>query len=261
NSNQTHVNANTPILSNLSMDGKAWFIHPVAVVNYFPVKTRLWYEPLENPQRTYYNFYGFENPKNGAFGIVRSRKDKVNPKNIIPWAHAGLDIFADINTPCYACLDGEIVQYKNEGDNGYGNVLVLVVKGDDLRASRNEYALEFAKNGEIEQAKDFDINAQHFYLRYCHLSDKRADLKVGDMVKSGDLIGYTGDTGNARGCLNPHLHFEIAMKQTGNRSNVYDTQTNRLGFKINPAFFVKLQKINKSIQEEIRDLRELRIRK
>jgi predicted chitinase len=30
-SNQAPVNANTPILSNLSMDGKAWFIHPVVV--------------------------------------------------------------------------------------------------------------------------------------------------------------------------------------------------------------------------------------
>jgi GH24 family phage-related lysozyme (muramidase) len=32
NSNQPPVNANTPILSNLSMDGKAWFIHPVAMI-------------------------------------------------------------------------------------------------------------------------------------------------------------------------------------------------------------------------------------
>jgi arginyl-tRNA synthetase len=32
NSNQAPVNANTPILSNLSMDGKAWFIHPVAMI-------------------------------------------------------------------------------------------------------------------------------------------------------------------------------------------------------------------------------------
>jgi hypothetical protein len=30
------TNANTSILSNLSADGKAWFIHPVAMVDYFP---------------------------------------------------------------------------------------------------------------------------------------------------------------------------------------------------------------------------------
>ncbi|WP_036562308.1 hypothetical protein, partial [Candidatus Schmidhempelia bombi] len=38
NSNQPPVNANTQILSNLSMDGKAWFIHPVAVLDYFNTK-------------------------------------------------------------------------------------------------------------------------------------------------------------------------------------------------------------------------------
>ncbi|OCG54146.1 hypothetical protein A9G36_08845 [Gilliamella sp. Choc6-1] len=41
NSNQSSVNANTPILSNLSMDGKAWFIHPVAMMNYFSEKNLL----------------------------------------------------------------------------------------------------------------------------------------------------------------------------------------------------------------------------
>ncbi|MWP48001.1 hypothetical protein GQ589_11240 [Gilliamella sp. Pas-s27] len=32
---QSDANANTPKLSNLSTDGKAWFIHPVAMVDYF----------------------------------------------------------------------------------------------------------------------------------------------------------------------------------------------------------------------------------
>ncbi|OCG19519.1 MULTISPECIES: M23 family metallopeptidase [unclassified Gilliamella] len=227
------------------------------MVDYFNIETaKLWHEPLENPQRTYYNFSGADRAQNGAFGIVRTRLDKNNPKNTIPCAHAGLDIFADINTPCYACLDGEIVQYKNEGNNGYGNVLVLKVNGEDLRKSRNETDLEFRDKGEIEQAKDFNINADHFYLRYCHLSDKRADLEVGDKVKSGDLIGYTSDTGNAKKCLNPHLHFEIAMKITGNRSTAYDTQTNRLGFKINPALFVNLQPIDEDEQRKVKKRRK-----
>ncbi|MWP48141.1 M23 family metallopeptidase, partial [Gilliamella sp. Pas-s27] len=118
----------------------------------------------------------------------------------------------------------------------------------DLRKSRNETSLEFGKNGEIEQAKDFNINSDYFYLRYCHLSTKRADLNVGDMVKAGDLIGYTGVTGNAEKCLNPHLHFEIAMNPRYNRSTAYDPQTNKLGYKINPALFVNLQAIDKEKQ-------------
>ena len=38
NNNQTDTNDNTPKLTNLSTDGKAWFIHPVAMMGYFVEK-------------------------------------------------------------------------------------------------------------------------------------------------------------------------------------------------------------------------------
>ena len=104
------------------------------MVYYFNAKRKLWHEPLEYPQRTCYSSNTFLNNWNGAFGFVRNNGDK---------AHTGLDLFADINTPCYACLDGEIVQYEEEGVKSYGYVLVIKVKGDDLRASRNDYTLKF----------------------------------------------------------------------------------------------------------------------
>lgn len=40
--------------------------------------------------------------------------------------------------------------------------------------------------------------------RYAHLS--KILVKVGQYVKEGDIIGYTGDTGNTFGA---HLHFEV----------------------------------------------------
>ena len=243
-SKQQTETSSTP--TTLSQNGKVWFMHPVAMVDCFNSKRKLWHEPLERPQRTCYSSNTNLNNWNGAFGFVRNQGAK---------AHTGLDLFADINTPCYACLDGEIVQYEVEG--GYGNVLVIKVKGDDLRALRNDYTLEFNEpdKQEIVQADDFDINADHFYLRYCHLSDKRADLKVGNKVKSGDLIGYTGDTGNAKGLCNPHLHFEIAMKKNGNRTYTKNTQNDRLAYKINPAFFVNLQSIVEAEQTKVKNRR------
>ncbi|WP_160426280.1 M23 family metallopeptidase, partial [Gilliamella sp. Pas-s27] len=237
-------NANTPKLSNLSTDGRAWFIHPVAMVDYFQEETKLWYEPLENPQRTLYNSSRNIKPSNGAFGYVRAFWNE-ELKRLQKKTHNGLDLFADINTPCYACLDGKIVQYKDEGNKGYGNVLAIEVKGDDLRASRNDYTLEF--EDEVVNGNGFNLNVDHFYLRYCHLSDKRADLEVGDKVKAGDLIGYTGDTGNAKGVCNPHLHFEIAMKISGNGIGLIN--------RYNPAFFVNLQKIDENLQTNVKERR------
>ncbi|MWP48135.1 hypothetical protein, partial [Gilliamella sp. Pas-s27] len=85
---QSDANTNTLKLSNLSTDGKAWFIHPVAMVDYFNIDTTLWHEPLKKPQRTLYNSNEFRKEFNGAFGFVRNGGAK---------SHAGLDIFADIN--------------------------------------------------------------------------------------------------------------------------------------------------------------------
>jgi len=42
--------------------------------------------------------------------------------------------------------------------------------------------------------------------RYAHLSGYNGQPRVGHQFKSGQLLGYCGETGNARGT---HLHFEI----------------------------------------------------
>ena len=230
----------------LNLDGQASFIHPMMLINYFKIKTSPWHEPLKNPQRTRYNSSKDDRPWNGAYGLVRNGGER---------AHAGLDIFARIGTPCYACLDGEIVKFEDQGD--YGKVIVLKVKGDDLRASRNNYTLEFSgkEKNEITQAVDFDINSDYFYIRYCHVHDtkKVPGIKVGSKVKAGDHIGYTSDTGNAKNLPNTHLHLEIAMKPRYNRSlekNEKDKRKMSLGYKINPAFFVNLNPIDEADQKD-----------
>ena len=112
----TSTSTNVTLPATLNLDGQAWFMHPMMLINYFKIKTSPWHEPLENPQRTHYNSGSNDKPCNGAFGYVRNNGKK---------AHAGLDIFARIGTPCFACLDGEIVQDASEGT--YGNVIVLKV--------------------------------------------------------------------------------------------------------------------------------------
>jgi murein DD-endopeptidase MepM/ murein hydrolase activator NlpD len=52
-----------------------------------------------------------------------------------------------------------------------------------------------------------DENGSILYY-YAHLSRYAEGLKEGMSVKKGDVIGYVGTTGNAKGRL-PHVHFSI----------------------------------------------------
>lgn len=85
--------------------------------------------------------------------------------------HKGLDFSADVGTPIYATGDGVVKSvYYSES---YGNVIFL----------DHQYGYE---------------------TRYAHLS--KFNVKNGQRVKRGELIGYVGDTGLSSG---PHLHYEV----------------------------------------------------
>lgn len=88
--------------------------------------------------------------------------------------HEGLDIFAAYGTPVRAPVDG-IVRVT---DSGIGGLAVYVIQP----------------------------NRTYWYM--CHLSGLGAGIAEGVTVKTGQVVGYVGDSGNARGGA-PHLHFEI----------------------------------------------------
>ena len=48
--------------------------------------------------------------------------------------------------------------------------------------------------------------------RYSNLSNDIGDLKVGDTVACGDRIGAVGDTSVSELAEEPHLHFEVLLK-------------------------------------------------
>lgn len=48
---------------------------------------------------------------------------------------------------------------------------------------------------------------------YAHL-DRFGEFKAGDLVMPGDVVGYVGNTGNARGTP-PHLHYGVYMPSAG----------------------------------------------
>lgn len=98
-----------------------------------------------------------------------------NYKNM-KW-HNGIDLRAKIGTAVYAVSDGIVKVAKiNEGgiNTGYGKYVV--------------------------------IEHNDFCSLYAHLDSYI--VKVGQKIKAGQLIGYSGNTGDSEG---PHLHFEIRL--------------------------------------------------
>lgn len=91
--------------------------------------------------------------------------------------HQGTDVFADIGTPLYAVVNGEIEKTRPV-ESGLGGITVWLA-GDD-------------KN--------------HYY--YAHMNGIKHGIVPGKRVRAGDVIGWVGKTGNAR-TTPPHLHFEI----------------------------------------------------
>jgi len=90
--------------------------------------------------------------------------------------HYGIDIAVVTGTPVKAAADGVVTFAGTNG--GYG-ILVTIDHGNGVET------------------------------RYAHNS--RVAVKVGQQVKRGDIIAYSGNTGNSTG---PHLHFEIRYKGT-----------------------------------------------
>jgi murein DD-endopeptidase MepM/ murein hydrolase activator NlpD len=96
--------------------------------------------------------------------------------------HLGIDLWCNVNTKVLAVLDGEIHSFKNNINHGdYGPTIIL----------------------------KHQIEEEFFYTLYGHLSlSSIENLKVGDVVLQGTVIGFLGDS-SVNGDYAPHLHFQI----------------------------------------------------
>jgi murein DD-endopeptidase MepM/ murein hydrolase activator NlpD len=107
--------------------------------------------------------------------------------------HSGQDFAVPIGTNVFAAHGGTVVKAGPHGagdGNAYGNAIVIK-------------------------------HANGLYSQYAHLS--RVDVKVGQVVATGQHIALSGNTGNTTG---PHLHFEIRT-------------TPNYGSAVNPVAFLR----------------------
>ena len=113
--------------------------------------------------------------------------------------HTGIDYGCPNETPILASGDG-VVQYSDFDKTGYGKV--VIIQHNDGKATL-----------------------------YAHLNSRNVVLK--QKVRQGDVIGYSGNTGNSTG---PHLHFEARKTWNDWRSHQ------------NPVTFLPMMSVDDSIQ-------------
>ena len=138
--------------------------------------------------------------------IRRNRASNLNnakARNNGGRAHQGFDLYAPVGTPVMAVKNAVVFDVSISGD--YGKTITL----------------------EITDAKGVKT-----YAFYAHLSEVK--VKNGEPVTEKDIIGLTGQTGNAQGqsAEDAHLHFEyrsskyggLGMKGRLNPNEVLDTK-------------------------------------
>jgi murein DD-endopeptidase MepM/ murein hydrolase activator NlpD len=92
--------------------------------------------------------------------------------------HQAIDIMAPRGTPVLAADDGRVAKISSNRGGGLAAYLV-------------------------------DPSGRLVYY-YAHLDGYAADLREGQSVRRGDVIGYVGTTGNAPEST-PHLHFAVLL--------------------------------------------------
>jgi len=150
--------------------------------------------PIENPGENGDNSGGEENkppeeekklafisPLVGSVALHHDLEAPVYSTTLGEWkVHTGIDIATEAGATVYASEDGTVSAIYSDALYGY--------------------TVELTHEGDIK-------------TRYSNL-DKNSvtSIKVGEEIKSGDVIGTVGDTAIAELAEEPHLHFEVLLK-------------------------------------------------
>lgn len=111
------------------------------------------------------------------------------------------DFIAPEGTPIHAALGGVVVDIRQDSDIGG------VGEKFDMHGNYIE----------IQHANHIDEE----YSIYEHIRKNGSLVKIGDKVKKGQVIGYSGNTG-WMAHLGPHLHFDV-HKYRGEGPEDYET--------------------------------------
>src|SRR5205807_6035099 len=110
------------------------------------------------------------------------------------FSHQGSNLYAidwqmPEGTPVYAARGGLVVKVKDDSNSGGSSM-----KYDPF----NNYVLIRHEDGTLGH--------------YCHLQKNGVTVKPGQIVRTGQLIAHSGNTGFSSG---PHLHFSVYRTRDG----------------------------------------------
>ncbi|WP_421807167.1 M23 family metallopeptidase [Flagellimonas sp.] len=170
---------------------------------------------------------GASGKKGGTFGCTRNGEHRKCEKGLK--YHGGMDIYAEQDTKLYSMYAGTVISLFDK-------------IGRDVYHSSSEKRHRFSDSYVASLGNDIqiqsEINGKIVVIRYCHLN--AINVKVGDNVKQGDIIGLTGRNGNAGkkdgmyASNEPHLHLQIKVdNKTENPNDYFGTKFDNNGLKQN----------------------------
>jgi hypothetical protein len=112
--------------------------------------------------------------------------------------HDGIDLYAALNTSLYSVYDGVVDAVYNNATSDLGNYLII-------KSTKSEHLLSNEEST--------------IFIAYSHLQS--ISVKKGDIIKRGQLIGHTGNSGNASdiGSWRYHVHLQVYRTSIGNKYN------------------------------------------
>lgn len=119
--------------------------------------------------------------------------------------HTGMDMHAPDGIPCYyTAPDGIVEEIQTEPERGLGLGIITLERFLFIPCV----------------VSGFSGGEYHAKTRYWHL--KGFSVKKGDIVKTGQLIGWCDNTGLSSGS---HLHFELKPVDKNSRGKWYNVST------------------------------------
>ena len=196
-----HVNITFPKLSNLRPTAKLPFTKTLEPGQGKQLLFRL---KVENPRasRAYSIQYSYSR------GDPNTAEHNDNALYLFPYEHGTK----------HRVTQGFHGRYTHSGQNEYAVDFEMDV-GTPVHAARSGLVVEVTENRSTSSTSTryeqlanrvLVYHKDGSFANYAHLKRNGAAVEAGQRVKAGELIGYSGNTGQSSG---PHLHFDVRMPQ------------------------------------------------